>query len=78
MEREVSKISIEGGELIMSVAERMHQESLEEGALKKARETAKNLLELGDYSVTKIAMVTGLEEKEIREIEKEIEKEMKN
>ena len=71
------KISVEGGELVMTVAEKMKKESMEkgiiEGELKKAKQMAKNLLVMGD-PVAKIAMVTGLEEKEIEEMKKEIDK----
>lgn len=67
------KISVEGGELVMTVAERMKQESLEKGREEERRKLAKNLLVMGD-PVAKIAMVTGLEEKEIEEMKKEINK----
>lgn len=69
MEREISKISIEGGELIMSVAEKMRQEEVR----RERRRMAKNLLMMND-PVAKIAMVTGLKEKEIEELKKEMKK----
>ena len=63
------KISIEGGELVMTVAEKLR----EEGILGEKRKLAKNLIVMGD-PVAKIAMVTGLKEKEIEEIKKEMSK----
>lgn len=68
MHREVSKISIEGGELVMTVAERMREEEVQ----KERKRLAKNLLVMGD-PIAKIAMVTGLTEEEIEVIKKEIE-----
>ena len=58
----------------MTADERLKEEGLEQGELKKAKQMAKNLIAMGDYSMAKIAMVTGLTEKEIDEIKKDIDK----
>ena len=66
---EANKISIEGGEIVMTAAEKL----IQEGEQRNAVETAKKLLLMGD-SVTKIAIVTGLSEKEVEDIKKKLDK----
>ena len=71
LERIAGSISAEGSELVMTVAEQLRQEGEQRGELKRAREMAKKLLVMGD-PVTKIVMVTGLSEKEVENLKKEI------
>ena len=68
------KISIEGGELVMTIAEKLREEGKELARKEEKESLAKNLLVMGDYSVAKIAMVSGLTEKEIKDIKKDINK----
>lgn len=58
------KISIEGGELVMSVAERLIEQGREEGAKKEKIRTAKRLMDLR-LSVEQIMEATGLTKEEI-------------
>ena len=67
------RISTEGGELVMTVAEKLRQEGMELARKEEKISFAKKLLVMGD-SVAKIAMVTGLTEKEIEDIKKDINK----
>ena len=70
-----SKISIEGGELVMTVAEKLKQEGLEEGRKEvlqegemiRARKAARNAIIKG-YATEEIADITGLTEKEVDDI----------
>lgn len=75
MSRIAGSISVEGSELVMTLAEQLIQKGeqigLQEGELKKAKEMAKNLLVMGD-PIAKIVMVTGLSEEEVLTIKKEI------
>lgn len=79
METIAGKISIEGGELVMSVAERLRQEGLEagrqegleEGELIRAKKSAKKAIIKG-YPTEEIADITGLTEKEIEGIREEM------
>lgn len=74
-----NKISIEGGELVMTVAERLKQEGLEEGRKKvleegemiRARKAARNAIIKG-YATEEIADITGLTEKEVDDIRDEM------
>lgn len=76
-EEELQKIAgetvPEGSEFVMTVAERLRQEGKQNGIEEEKRNLAKNLLLMGD-PIAKIAMVTGLTEKEIDEIKKDIDK----
>lgn len=76
-EEELQKIAgetvPEGSEFVMTVAERLRQEGKQNGIEEEKRNLAKNLLLMGD-PIAKIAMVTGLTEKEIEEIKKDIDK----
>ncbi len=79
MKEIAEQISIEGGELVMSVAERLRQEGIEkgiaegiaEGIAKGLKKTAKNMIVEGE-SVDRIIRYTGLSKEEIEEIKKEM------
>lgn len=75
MKQIAEQISVEGGELVMSVAERLRQEGIEEGR-EKAREeenkiTAKTMIVEGE-PMDKIIRYSRLTKEEIEEIRKEI------
>lgn len=79
MEKIAEKISIEGGELVVSVAERLRQEGrekgrqegLELGRLKKAQQIAKDMIIEGK-PIDKILKYTGLDVKDIAKIKEEM------
>lgn len=79
MEKIAEKISIEGGELVMSVAERLRQEGMEEGIkeglelgrFKKAKQIAKDMIIEGE-PIDKILKYTGLDVKDIAKIKEEM------
>lgn len=75
MEKIAEKISIEGGELVMSVAERLRKEGeergIQRGIQKEKRKSAKIGIIKG-YSTEIIMDMTGLGEKEIEKIRKEM------
>ncbi|MGO1370845.1 MAG: hypothetical protein ACTHVE_03220 [Senegalia sp. (in: firmicutes)] len=71
MEKIADKISIEGGELVMSVAERLRKEGEERGIEQEKRKSAKIDIIKG-YSTEIIMEMTGLTEKEIEELRKEM------
>ncbi|MGO1369097.1 hypothetical protein [Senegalia sp. (in: firmicutes)] len=71
MEKIAEKISIEGGELVMSVAERLRKEGEERGIEQEKRKSAKIDIIKG-YSTEIIMEMTGLTEKEIEELRKEM------
>ena len=75
MKQIAEQISVEGGELVMSVAERLRQEGIEEGR-EKAREeenkiTAKTMIVEGE-PMDKIIRYSRLTKEEIDKIRKEI------
>ena len=65
------QISIEGGELVMSVAEQLRQEGKQEGIQEGIKRTAKIMIVEG-APTDRIKTYTGLTEEEIDEIKKEI------
>ena len=69
------KISIEGGELVMSVAERLRQEGIEEGKQEGIQEgirmTAKTMIIEGE-PIDKIIRYTRLSNEQIEEIKEEM------
>ena len=67
MQKIAEKISIEGGELVMSVAERLRQEGLEEGI----KTTAKTMIVEGE-PMEKIMRYTRLTKEKIEEIKEEM------
>ena len=83
MEKIAEKISIEGGELVVSVAERLRQEGMEQGRekgrqeglelgkLKKAQQIAKDMIIEGE-PIDKILKYTGLDVKDIAKIKEEM------
>lgn len=75
LERIAGSISENGGELIMTVAEELRQEGRQEGEQKGIKEglkiTARKAIIKG-YSVEDIIDLTGLTEKEIEEVRKEM------
>lgn len=75
MEKIAGKISIEGGELVMSVAERLRQEGEEKGRQEGRQEGLKKAAKksiIKGYATEEIADITGLTEKEIEEIRGEM------
>lgn len=70
--RIANKVSKEGGELVMTTAEKLIERGIEKGERLKARSTAKALLLMGD-TITKVSIVTGLSEKEVSEIKKTLD-----
>lgn len=75
IQKVAEKISIEGGELVMSVAERLiergREEGLELGRAEKAKESARKGIIKG-YSMEIIMDMTGLTEEEIEEVRREM------
>ncbi len=63
----LEKISEEGGQIAMTTAVRLRQEGRQEGIEKKAMGVAKKMLVKG-YPISDIAEITGLSEKQIREL----------
>lgn len=64
-------ISVEGGELVMTIAEQLRQEGIREGIREGIIKTAKNAIVKG-MKVEDIVDLTGLTKKEIDEIRKEM------
>lgn len=71
LERIAGSISVEGSELVMTVAEQLRQEGEQKGIKEGLKITAKKAIIKG-YSVEDIMDLTGLTEKEIEEVRKEM------
>ena len=67
--RTVTPLHQNAKETIMTTAERLRQEGLEQGALKKAREDAKRMLDKG-YPIEDICDITGLTREEVEGLRK--------
>lgn len=75
MEKIAEKISIEGGELVMSVAERLRKEGEERGIQRGMQQEKRKSAKIGiikGYSTEIIMDMTGLTEKQIEEVRKEM------
>ncbi len=75
LQKIAGEVTLEGSELVMTVAEEIRQEGLESGVkkgeLKRAKATAKNMIVDGE-SIEKIMRYTELSKEEIEEIKKEM------
>ena len=71
------RISAEGGELVMSIAEKLRQEGLHEGRKETSKNIAKNMIADGE-SVEKIVRYTRLTLEEVAEVKEELLKKIHN
>ena len=63
LHEQVTSILEEGGDIMQTIAQQFKEEGMEE----KAKETAKNLLEMG-IDIDKIAKATGLKKEEVKKL----------
>jgi predicted transposase/invertase (TIGR01784 family) len=67
LKKTLEECKIEGGDIMPSLAQRLIEQGIEQGTAKKAKETARQMLN-DDIPIERIIKYTGLTEKEIKEL----------
>jgi predicted transposase/invertase (TIGR01784 family) len=67
LKKTLEECKIEGGDIMPSLAQRLIEQGVEQGTVKKAKETARQMLN-DDFPIESIIKYTGLTEKEIKEL----------
>jgi predicted transposase/invertase (TIGR01784 family) len=67
LHEQVASLIEEGGDIMQTIAQQLREEGIKIGEEEKAKETAKNLLEMG-IDIDKIAKATGLKKEEVEKL----------